>query len=57
MTKRMKRLNKRPHNRAELIEFVQTAWESVNEDYLFNLCSSIPNRLREVLDKNDSLRY
>lgn len=60
MANRMKLLNQRPQNRNELIDFVQAAWESVNENnnYFFNLYNSIPNRLEQVINRNGSMtRY
>jgi hypothetical protein len=37
-------------NRQELLTAITDAWHALPQDYIRNLCLSMPNRLRKVLD-------
>jgi transposase len=42
-------------NRQELLTAITDAWHALPQDYIRNLCLSMPNRLRKVLDANGAV--
>jgi hypothetical protein len=42
-------------NRQELLTAITDAWHTLPQDYIRNLCLSMPNRLRKVLDAHEAV--
>lgn len=55
LVKKLQSQNHRLQSAEELLQVLQNAWETIEDDYCFNLCHSMPRRLAEVINRNGAM--